>query len=171
MKTLRRKLVPIPGRRRISRKDREKWRSEWLGLTICSYPPEDVAVEGFGDYAKKRAIKILSEDQSRTVPFTTSLLDGINARETARNWVLDGKIYVNENRPFRGNVGSLVIVFDEDEDRKTNNILGSSPGLVNTTRIGHGFLRHANGLSPRGTRNLSMRLWWILVELSSKEGI
>jgi hypothetical protein len=81
---------------------------------ICSHPPEDLVVEGWGHYIKKKAGQILASENSRTIPFTSSLLDGIDLRETIRNWH-EGKLYVKDNRPLRGKVGSVVLIFDEDQ--------------------------------------------------------
>jgi len=113
---LRRRLVAVPGRRQVRGLDAKKWKEEWTGQHICSYPPEDIAVEGFGDYVKKRAVYVLSEEQKRVAPFCASLLDGIDVRETIRNWVSDGTIYVCEQLPMKGKIGSVVIIFDEDAD-------------------------------------------------------
>jgi hypothetical protein len=110
----RRRLVPLPGKRQRLRESRPReWQRRWQGLMICSYPPEDLVVEGWGHYVKKKASKILAAENSRTVPFTSSLLDGIDLRETLRNWH-EGKLYVKEDRPLRGRVGSVVLIFDED---------------------------------------------------------
>jgi hypothetical protein len=104
---------------RRRRKD-ERWDGEWLegfdGETICSYPPEDIVVEDFGRYLKRRGKNVLSEEQARSVPFTSSVLDGIDVRETIRHWS-EGKIYVRELGRVPGEVGSLVVIFDEDEER------------------------------------------------------
>ena len=104
---------------RRRRKD-ERWAGEWLegfdGETICSYPPEDIVVEDFGRYLKRRGKNVLSEEQARSVPFTSSILDGIDVRETIRHWS-EGKIYVRELGRVPGEVGSLVVIFDEDEER------------------------------------------------------
>lgn len=53
----------------------------------------------------------------RTEPFATSLLDGIDMRETLRNWH-QGQIYVKRVERATAAVGSVVVIFDEDaEDR------------------------------------------------------
>jgi len=109
----RRRLVPAPIKKRWREKRTDHWKERWTGISICSYPPEDVAIEGFGHYLKKKAVKILSEENQRVIPFMTSLMDGLNMRETIRNWP-GGKIYVNENGPALGKVGAVVIIFDED---------------------------------------------------------
>lgn len=114
VKTFRRRLVPVPARRRTSKKDREEWRQDFNGLHICSYPPEDVVIEGYGDYLKRRALEIKSEENNKVVPFTSSMLDGLDLRRTIREWVSGRKIYVRENRPLQGRVGSVVVVFDPD---------------------------------------------------------
>jgi hypothetical protein len=97
----------------------ERWPGEWLesfdGEMICSYPPEDVIIEEFGRYLMKRGKTVLSEEAARTVPFTTSILDGIDVRETIRHWT-ERKVYVRELGRAPGDVGSVVVVFDEDRD-------------------------------------------------------
>ena len=55
----------------------------------------------------------LSEEKARVEPFTASMLDGIDMRETLRN-LHEGRIYVRENQRVKGGVGSVVVIFDED---------------------------------------------------------
>lgn len=82
-------------------------------FSICSYPPEDVTVENFGDFLKKKGTQILTEEDARTVPFSTSLEDGIDTRETIRHWH-EKKLYVRVKGKPPGGVGSVVVIFDED---------------------------------------------------------
>lgn len=118
-----------PRRRRPKRGDwgrllrqrrKEKFPGEWLtgfdSDAICSFPPEDLIIEEFGRYLQKRGKQVLSDENSRTVPFTTSVLDGIDVRETIRHWS-EGRLYVRESGRTPGEVGSVVIVFDDDETR------------------------------------------------------
>lgn len=104
--------------RRRRRRD-ERFPGEWLtsfdGEMICSYPPEDVVVEEFGRYLMKRGKSVLSEEAARTVPFTTSILDGIDVRETIRHWT-ERRVFVRELGRAPGEVGSVVVIFDEDRD-------------------------------------------------------
>jgi hypothetical protein len=113
LKTFRRRLVPVP----IKKKKRERipgeWKKDFQGLFICSYPPEDVVVEGYGHYLQKKALEIKSEENNRIVPFTTSMEDGLDIRQTIREWPT-GPIYVEESRPLKGKVGSVVVIFDPD---------------------------------------------------------
>jgi hypothetical protein len=100
---------------------REKFKGEWAqqtdGQSICSYPPEDLVIENYGRFLKGYAKSKLSEERARVEPFVSSTLDGIDLRETIRNWH-DGKLYVRELGKFSGDVGALIVIFDEDrEDR------------------------------------------------------
>ena len=110
----RRRLVSVPIKKRPKEKRAGEWKEAWDGRHICSYPPEDIVVEGFGDYLKKKTVQILSEENRRVQPFQSSMMDGLDMRETIRNWH-EGRIYVTENRPVGGRVGSVVIIFDEDD--------------------------------------------------------
>jgi len=120
-KTLRRRLIPVPVKEKRKRRNPEKWKKEFKGESICSYPPEDVAVEGYGHYLKKKALQLKQTENVRIEPFSCSLMDGIDIRETIREWS-SGKLYVKAERPLRGKVGSVVVVFDPDspKDGKEN---------------------------------------------------
>lgn len=113
LKTMRRRLVPVPVRKKKRERYPGQWRDGFKGYSICSYPPEDVAVEGYGQYLKKRALEIKSEENNRIVPFTSSMQDGLDIRETIRDLV-NGKVYVREERPIKGKVGSIVMIFSPD---------------------------------------------------------
>lgn len=101
------------------KRKREKRPGEWLegfdANAICSYPPEDLAIEEYGNFLKRKGAKQLSEEQCRVEPFTASLLDGIDLRETIRN-LADGKIYVREQQRVKGGVGGVVVIFGEERD-------------------------------------------------------
>jgi len=120
LKSLRRRLVPLPVKRRQKERFPGEWKEAFKGHSICSYQPEDIVVEGFGDYIKKRALKEKAEEQSRVVPFVSSMMDGIDIRETLRN-LKGGTIYVRENIPLKGRVGSVVFIFDHDPPDKEGN--------------------------------------------------
>jgi hypothetical protein len=108
----------LKGRRKESRPG--EWLQAFDGQGLCSYPPEDIVVEGYGQYLKKRGKSILSEERARVEPFSTSLLDGVDVRETIRNWHLSvaPRLYVRELGRVSGEVGSVVVVFDEDRDER-----------------------------------------------------
>jgi len=118
-----RRRLPRPKQRMLPRKlkerKKEKFEGEWArqtdGTAICSYPPEDLQIEDYGRFLKKKAKSALSSERSRTEPFTTSILDGIDLRETIRNWH-EGKIYVKQLDRIAGEVGATIVIFDPDHD-------------------------------------------------------
>jgi len=92
-----------------------EWARQFKGNSICSYPPEDIVLENYGLFLKKKGKSVLSEERSRVEPFTTSLLDGIDLRETLRNWH-EQKLYVREFQKISGQVGAVIVIFDEDRE-------------------------------------------------------
>ena len=111
-------LLRPPGLKpRKKEKAAGEWAKQWNGNSICSYPPEDMVIEDYGRFLKSKAKSILSAERSRVEPFSTSMLDGIDLRETIRNWH-EGKIFVRELTKLNGNVGSVVVIFDEDRQDK-----------------------------------------------------
>ncbi|MDB9823233.1 hypothetical protein OAC89_05995 [Deltaproteobacteria bacterium] len=117
IKTFRRRLVSMPVKKKKREKRPGEWKRDFKDLHICSYPPEDVVIEGYGHHVMKRALEIKTEENSRVVPFESSLMDGIDIRQTIREFH-SGKIYVKENRPLRGKAGSVVVIFDMDTPNK-----------------------------------------------------
>jgi hypothetical protein len=113
------RVRPSSLRNRKKEKHPGEWAQQLDGNSICSYPPEDIVIENYGRFLKKKAKSILSEERERVHPFTTSLLDGIDLRETIRNWH-EGKIYVREQERVAGDVGSVVVIFDDDRDERYN---------------------------------------------------
>jgi hypothetical protein len=117
LKTFRRRLVPVPIKKKKREQTPGEWKRDFEGLYICSYPPEDLVVEGYGQYLQKKALEIKSEEAARIVPFTSSIEDGLDIRQTIRDWP-NGPIYVKEGRPLKGKVGSVVVIFDPDPPDK-----------------------------------------------------
>ena len=105
----------------VRKRPRQRFPGEWLqgfdGKSICSYPPEDIVIEGYGHFLKNKGGRLLSEERSRLVPMTVSLMDGIDVRETLRRFY-EGKIYVKENSVVRGGVGCVVVIFDTDQESR-----------------------------------------------------
>lgn len=117
LKTFRRRLVPVPVKKKIREKAPGEWEKTFDRFFICSYPPEDVIIEGYGRALQEKALRIKTEENARIVPFVSSMMEGIDIRETIRNW-LKGEVYVKEGIPFRGKVGSVVMIFDPDPPDK-----------------------------------------------------
>jgi hypothetical protein len=111
------KLRPYGLKPRKKEKIPGEWASQLNGSGICSYPPEDLIIEDYGRYLKKKGKSILSEERVRVEPFTTSILDGIDIRETIRKWY-EKRIYVRQYQKIHGDVGSVVVIFDEDRDNR-----------------------------------------------------
>lgn len=112
----RERFVKPPVRQRKNEAQAGDWVKEFNRGAICSYPPEDILIEDYGLYLKKKALLVLSEERTRTEPFATSLLDGIDVRETIRNWPDGHRLYVREIQKVSGGAGSVVIIFDEDDE-------------------------------------------------------
>ncbi len=94
------------------------WKEGWSGFSICSHPPEDVVIEGYGQFLAHKARGLLAADRSRVEPFSSSLLDGIDFRETIRNRLQDQRIYVRHRVPVRGRVGAVVLAFDREDPQQ-----------------------------------------------------
>ena len=112
---MKQRLLPQGLKKRKREKTAGEWARQTTGDAICSYPPEDIVIEDYGRFLKQKAKSMVSEERMRIEPFTTSILDGIDLRETIRNWH-DGKIYVRQLDRIAGNVGAVVVIFDEDHD-------------------------------------------------------
>lgn len=103
---------------RHQRKDSSKQRLYPPGpFTLCSYPPEDLIVEDFGKFLKKKGTQLLTEDAARSAPFTSSIEDGVDTKETIRHWA-EKKLYVKIRGKPPGGVGSVVVIFDEDSSEE-----------------------------------------------------
>lgn len=107
--------LPKLVRKRAKEDEAGDWAEEFEGGSICSYPAEDLVIEDYARYLQKKAIQQMSSEKSRVEPFTTSLLDGIDMRETLRNWH-DRKLFVREIRRVTGGVGAVILIFDEDKN-------------------------------------------------------
>jgi hypothetical protein len=112
---MKQRLLPRGLKKRKKEKSAGEWARQTTGDAICSYPLEDIVIEDYGRFLKQKAKSMVSEERMRTEPFTTSILDGIDIRETIRNWHV-GKIYVRQLDRIAGDVGAVVVIFDEDRD-------------------------------------------------------
>ncbi len=111
-------IQDIPIKKRPKEQRKGDWQKVWnSGYTIISYPPEDIIIENYFQYLRKRGKKVLEDDHIRTVEFKDSILDGLDIKETIRNIHL-GKIFVKEEIPIKGDVGTVVIIFEEKDNVK-----------------------------------------------------
>ncbi|WP_237226668.1 hypothetical protein [Rubinisphaera sp. JC750] len=95
--------------------DQQKWKTRWNPYTQCSWPPEDNAIERFRSHVKDHALQLLGNDLARIEKFSTSLKDGLDIRETLRNWHT-GDLYVREMPPVRGGLDCVLMLFDSPAD-------------------------------------------------------
>jgi hypothetical protein len=98
-----------------SRVEQIRWQMRWNPYTHCSWPPEDVQIERFRTHVKDKALALLGMDLARSEKFTTSLRDGLDLRETLRNWHT-GDLYVKVLPPARGGLDCVVMLFDAPAD-------------------------------------------------------
>lgn len=108
----RRRLMKIVKPRAKERRPGE-WAERFKGDSICSFPPEDLALEHYGAFLRKRTERVLSDAHTQVAPFSTSLFDGVDVRETVRNWH-QGKIWVRIEQAVRGKPGAVVVIFDDE---------------------------------------------------------
>ena len=101
--------------KRPEKKEVDRWQMRWNPYTHCSWPPEDELIEGFRTHVQDRAKAILGADLARSEKFTSSIKDGIDIRETLRNWHT-GDLYVKVIPPSRGNLDCVVMLFDSPAD-------------------------------------------------------
>lgn len=119
----RRSWMRLPIKRRPKERYPGEWGDKWRSTRgMCSYPPEDTKEETFFNQLRQRAMHQLEERHVKIHEFTSSLLDGVDFRETMRRWS-EKKVFVKEIVPVIGKAGSVVVIFDEDErDAFTNKV-------------------------------------------------
>lgn len=83
-------------------------------VDICSYPPEDVEVERWGEALMKHANHLLQTAQIDVEPFVANFGGGPDIRETLRRFY-ENRIYVKTDEQGGLDFGSVVVIFDEDE--------------------------------------------------------
>ena len=105
---LMRVIKPRPKEKRTG-----EWAEQFDGDNICSYPPEDLALEHYGAFLRKRTERVLTASQTVVEPFTTNLYDGIDVRETVRNWHA-GALYVRRELAIKGKPGAVVVIFEDE---------------------------------------------------------
>ncbi len=100
-------------RRRPTPLERAVWQEDFFesfGSGICSWPPEDERIEKFFDFLRKRALDSISNEHTLVEEFSSSMQDGLDFRETMRNWHT-GKLYVRRERRPPGKVGPVVLIW------------------------------------------------------------
>ncbi len=91
------------------------WKQKWNPYSQCSWPPEDDLIEQFRRTVFERASETMGADLAKTEKFSTSVKDGIDIRDTVRNWHTN-EIYVKVLPPNRGKLDVAVMLFDSPAD-------------------------------------------------------
>ncbi|MGO8897473.1 MAG: hypothetical protein ACLQU5_03895, partial [Isosphaeraceae bacterium] len=102
-------------RPRPVQRQQKRWRQRWDPFGMCSWPNEDDRIESFHRHVRDQAKAILGSDLARVEKFTTSIRDGIDIRETLRNWHT-GDLYVKVLPPGRGCIEAVVFLFEVPAD-------------------------------------------------------
>ena len=93
----------------------QEWQQNWNPFGQCSWPPEDNAIENFRTRIKDAALNLIGNDLAKSEKFNASLKDGLDIRETLRNWHT-GSLYVKVFPSARGSIDCVVMLFDSPAD-------------------------------------------------------
>ncbi|HPG30773.1 MAG TPA: hypothetical protein PKY81_13335 [bacterium] len=104
----------------LSREKQKKYKMLWNPNTVCSWPPEDVKIENFNNYVRNYAKSVLNDNHFKSEKFSTSFKDGLDMRETLKNWHKN-EIYVKEIPNVRGSVDTVLIFFEYPLDHEKYN--------------------------------------------------
>jgi hypothetical protein len=102
-------------RRKPREVEKKRWLQRWDPWSQCSWPPEDQRIESFQMHVRDQAKALIGADLARSEKFTTSVMDGLDMRETLRHWHT-GDIYVKVMPPSRGSIEVVVMLFDVPAD-------------------------------------------------------
>jgi len=106
------------------KEDVKKWQNEWGKNKegYCLFQPEDIFLESYSSKVRKKVSNISESKNNITTPFVGSLLDGIDLRETLKNFHTN-ILYVKDNPKRGGDIDAVVFIFttyDEDKEGKFN---------------------------------------------------
>jgi len=109
-------LLPTP-----SKIQKQNWAYRWNPYGQCSWPPEDDRIERFAAHVREQGKFALGNDLARVEKFTASFRDGIDLRETFKNYnPKSGQpfrdIYVKDLPPSRGDIDVVVFLFEVPAD-------------------------------------------------------
>jgi hypothetical protein len=95
--------------------EKQQWSMQWNPYSQCSWPPEDDLIEDFRSHVFDRARAVMGADLARTEKFQSSIMDGVDVRDTLRHWY-EKQIYVKVLPPSRGKLDCAVLLFDAPAD-------------------------------------------------------
>lgn len=105
---------------KVTTRPKEKYDGEWEDAwnnrsDLLSHVPEDTLMENHMNLLREKIKNMLTKDKMRIEPFTTSLKDGIDMRETIKNYYKK-EVYVKEYPKLKGEIGHMVVIFDDEHD-------------------------------------------------------
>lgn len=100
---------------------KQNWAHQWNPYRQCSWPPEDHRIESFAAHVRQQSRNSLGADLARAERFHASLEDGIDLRETLRQWAMTSRrsvrdIHVKVVPPVKGTIEALVFFFEVPAD-------------------------------------------------------
>ena len=90
----------------------DRWHNQ-VPLGECSHCPEDQQLNAFTDFLCEKATGILNKNATQVEPFTTTLGEGIDLRETLQHWKKNRQIYIKREVSRKAAVTSVVVIFYE----------------------------------------------------------
>ncbi len=104
---------PVPQKR--------SWAYRWNPYQQCSWPPEDQRIESFAAHVRQQSRNLIGADIAKVETFQTSLMDGLDLRETLRKWTTSNKrtawdLQVKVIPPARGTIEAIVFFFEVPAD-------------------------------------------------------
>ena len=96
----------------------ERWQDQ-VPLGECSHGPEDQQLNTFTDFLCEKATGLLNKNATQVEPFTTTIGEGIDLRETLQHWEKNRQIYIRREVSRKAAVTSVVVIFYESyKDRE-----------------------------------------------------
>lgn len=100
---------------------KQSWAHQWNPFRQCSWPPEDLRIESFASHVRQLSQQVLGADRAKVEPFSTSLEDGIDVRETLRQWATKPQrrvfdLQVKVAPPARSTIEVVVFFFEVPAD-------------------------------------------------------
>ncbi len=102
---------------------KQTWAHQWNPYRQCSWPPEDLRIESFASHVRQQSQQALGADLARTEKFSTSLEDGIDLRETLKQWAMKSQrsifeLQVKVAPSAKRTIEVLVFLFEVPADPK-----------------------------------------------------
>lgn len=104
----------------VTTRPKEEFEGQWLDVwnkssNMLSHIPEDLLMERYMNIMRDKIVLMMTEDKIKITPFMSSIKDGIDMRETIRNYHKN-EIYVREVPKLKGDIGHMVVIFDDEHD-------------------------------------------------------